>query len=119
MGCRGVQLITISSHSRALQAFDQLPPMHHAAAGCLSARQCLCQALITDPCRAGQVLAILVTAGGAALMTHGAFPYWSFFVGGVAVYMGTIVLEGVSMSLTSKVRPQQPPEMSQAQQTEA
>ena len=36
-------------------------------------------------------------------MTHGAYPYWSFFVGGVAVYMGTIVLEGVSMSLTSKV----------------
>ena len=35
-------------------------------------------------------------------MTHGAYPYWSFFVGGVAVYMGTIVLEGVSMSLTSK-----------------
>ena len=44
-----------------------------------------------------------MTAGGALLMTHGAFPLWSFFVGGVAVYMGTIVLEGVSMSLTSKV----------------
>lgn len=51
-----------------------------------------------------QVGAILVTAAGAALLTHGAYPLWSFFAGGVAVYMGTIVLEGVSMSLTSKVR---------------
>ena len=51
-----------------------------------------------------QVCAIFVTAAGALLMTHGAYPLWSFFVGGPAIYFGSIVLEGVSMSLTSKVR---------------
>jgi len=30
----------------------------------------------------------------------------NFFIAGTLVYMGTIVLEGVSMSLTSKVCPQ-------------
>ena len=33
----------------------------------------------------------------------GPFPMSNFFIAGTLVYMGTIVLEGVSMSLTSKV----------------
>ena len=41
--------------------------------------------------------------GSLALM-KGTFPQLGFFVAGTLVYMGTIVLEGVSMSLTSKVR---------------
>ena len=50
-----------------------------------------------------QVGSIVVTGAGAVALTYGTFPQWNFFVGGVAVYMGTIVLEAVSMSLTSKV----------------
>ena len=50
-----------------------------------------------------QVGSIVVTGAGAVALTYGTFPQWNFFAGGVAVYMGTIVLEAVSMSLTSKV----------------
>lgn len=49
-------------------------------------------------------MASIVTTGvGAAMLMFGPFPQWNFFTGGVLVYMGTIVLEAVSMSLTSKV----------------
>ena len=48
---------------------------------------------------------ILVTGLGAAALMKGPFPRANFFVAGVFVYMGTIVLEAVSMSLCSKVRP--------------
>ena len=50
-----------------------------------------------------QVGAILTTGAGALLLLGGPYPLWLFFVGGIMVYMGTIVLEGVSMSLVSKV----------------
>ena len=53
-----------------------------------------------------QVGSILVTGLGAAALMKGPFPRANFFIAGVAVYMGTIVLEAVSMSLCSKVRPQ-------------
>ena len=52
-----------------------------------------------------QVGSILVTGLGAAALMKGPFPRATFFIAGVAVYMGTIVLEAVSMSLCSKVRP--------------
>lgn len=38
------------------------------------------------------------------MLMKGAYPQWSFFTGGAALFVGTIVLEGISMSLTSKVR---------------
>lgn len=53
-----------------------------------------------------QVGSILVTGLGAAALMKGPFPHANFFIAGVAVYMGTIVLEAVSMSLCSKVRPE-------------
>ena len=53
-----------------------------------------------------QVASIVVAGGGAFALMKGPFPMWNFFIAGVLIYMGTIVLEGVSMSLTSKVSPQ-------------
>ena len=50
-----------------------------------------------------QTASILITGAGAGLLMRGTFPRWSFFAGGVFTYMGTIVLEAVSMSLCSKV----------------
>ena len=47
---------------------------------------------------------IIVTGVGSVLMMKGAYPEWSFFTGGTLIYMGTIVLEAVSLSLTTKVR---------------
>ena len=52
-----------------------------------------------------QVGSILATGLGAAALMQGPFPRANFFIAGVAVYMGTIVLEAVSMSLCSKVCP--------------
>ncbi len=52
-----------------------------------------------------QVASIVVAGGGAFALMKGPFPMWNFFIAGVLIYMGTIVLEGVSMSLTSKVSP--------------
>lgn len=52
-----------------------------------------------------QVGSIITVGVGAVLLMKGTHPAWSFFVGGVAVYWSTIVLEGVSMSLVSKVIP--------------
>lgn len=49
-----------------------------------------------------QSASIVLTGVGAALLMKGALPYWSFFAGGAALFVGTIVLEGISMSLTSK-----------------
>ncbi|KAK9906755.1 hypothetical protein WJX75_007454 [Coccomyxa subellipsoidea] len=46
---------------------------------------------------------ILVTLAGCAALMKGPFPMPTFFIAGAMVYMGTIVLEAVSMSLTSKV----------------
>lgn len=51
-----------------------------------------------------QVASILIAGGGSFALMKGPFPMSNFFVAGTLVYMGTIVLEGVSMSLTSKVR---------------
>lgn len=48
---------------------------------------------------------ILATGLGAAALMKGPFPRANFFIAGVAIYMGTIVLEAVSMSLCSKVCP--------------
>lgn len=50
-----------------------------------------------------QVGSIVITGAGAVLLMGGPYPTWTFFAGGTAVFMGTIVLEGVSMSLVSKV----------------
>ncbi|KAK9838252.1 hypothetical protein WJX81_000293 [Elliptochloris bilobata] len=55
------------------------------------------------PDRVITVASILVTGLGAAALMKGPFPRATFFVAGVAVYMGTIVMEAVSMSLCSKV----------------
>lgn len=52
-----------------------------------------------------QVGSIMATGLGAAALMKGPFPRVNFFVAGVFVYMGTIVLEAVSMSLCSKARP--------------
>ncbi|CAL5227554.1 g10545 [Coccomyxa viridis] len=49
------------------------------------------------------VASIVIAGGGAFALMKGPFPMSNFFVAGTLVYMGTIVLEGVSMSLTSKV----------------
>ena len=51
-----------------------------------------------------QVASIVIAGGGAFALMKGPFPMSNFFVAGTLVYMGTIVLEGGSMSLTSKVR---------------
>ena len=51
-----------------------------------------------------QVASILIAGGGSFALMKGPFPMSNFFIAGTLVYMGTIVLEGVSMSLTSKVR---------------
>jgi hypothetical protein len=48
-------------------------------------------------------VSIIVTGLGAVLLMKGAYPMWSFFAGGGLLFIGTIVLEGISMSLTSKV----------------
>ncbi len=50
-----------------------------------------------------QSVSIIVTGIGAVLLMKGALPQWSFFTGGGLLFVGTIVLEGISMSLTSKV----------------
>ena len=50
-----------------------------------------------------QSVSIILTGAGAILLMRGAYPQWSFFTGGAALFIGTIVLEGISMSLTSKV----------------
>lgn len=50
-----------------------------------------------------QSVSILLTGIGAGLLMKGALPQWSFFTGGAALFVGTIILEGISMSLTSKV----------------
>jgi hypothetical protein len=50
-----------------------------------------------------QAASIVTTGVGALALMKGPFPKWAFFTAGVLVYMGTIVLEAVSMSLTSKV----------------
>ncbi len=52
-----------------------------------------------------QVGSIMATGLGAAALMKGPYPRVNFFVAGVFVYMGTIVLEAVSMSLCSKARP--------------
>ena len=52
-----------------------------------------------------QSVSIILTGVGATLLMRGAYPQWSFFTGGAALFIGTIVLEGISMSLTSKVIP--------------
>eukprot|EP00884_Botryococcus_braunii_P019635 jgi/Botrbrau1/6355/Bobra.0098s0014.1 len=69
-------------------------PIVNQSVGKLSSR-------ISD--RAITVASIVMTGIGAALLTGGPYPKWNFFAAGVMVYMGTIVLEAVSMSLTSKV----------------
>lgn len=53
-----------------------------------------------------QVVSIVVAGAGSFALMRGPFPMINFFIAGTLVYMGTIVLEGVSMSLTSKVSPQ-------------
>ena len=58
--------------------------------------------------RVVQLASILVTLAGCAALMKGPFPMPTFFIAGAMVYMGTIVLEAVSMSLTSKARPSQP-----------
>ena len=50
-----------------------------------------------------QTLSILLSGLGSALLIKGALPMWSFFLGGALLFVGTIVLEGISMSLCSKV----------------
>ena len=50
-----------------------------------------------------QSVSIILTSVGSILLMRGAYPQWSFFTGGAALFIGTIVLEGISMSLTSKV----------------
>ncbi len=50
-----------------------------------------------------QFASIVVAGAGSFALMKGTFPAPSFFVAGTLVYMGTIVLEAVSMSLTSKV----------------
>jgi hypothetical protein len=50
-----------------------------------------------------QVASILVAGGGSFALMKGPFPMPLFFIAGTLIYMGTIVLEGVSMSLCSKV----------------
>jgi hypothetical protein len=51
-----------------------------------------------------QFASIVVTGVGAFALMKGPYPLANFFIAGTAVYMGTIVLEAVSMSLCSKVR---------------
>lgn len=63
---------------------------------------------------AAQVGSIVATCLGALALTRGPFPRANFFVAGVAVYMGTIVLEAVSMSLCSKARPAPAPPLPHA-----
>ena len=47
--------------------------------------------------------ALIVTGVGSALLALAAHPSWTYFVGGAAVYFGSLVLEGAGMSLLSKV----------------
>ncbi len=69
-------------------------------------RHVAARALAPGDARArAQVSSIVATGLGAVALTRGPFPRANFFVAGVAVYMGTIVLEAVSMSLCSKARP--------------
>jgi hypothetical protein len=51
------------------------------------------------------VVSIVVAGGGSFALMKGPFPMPLFFISGTLIYMGTIVLEGVSMSLCSKVSP--------------
>ena len=56
-----------------------------------------------DFCYFLQTISILLTGVGSALLIKGALPKWSFFSGGALLFIGTIILEGISMSLCSKV----------------
>lgn len=51
-----------------------------------------------------QLASILVTMAGCFGLMGGPFPMPTFFVAGALLYMGTIVLEALSMSLCSKAR---------------
>ena len=51
-----------------------------------------------------QSVSLIVTGIGAILLMKGAYPQSTFFTGGLLLFAGTIVLEGISMSLASKVR---------------
>ena len=51
-----------------------------------------------------QAASIVVAGAGSFALMKGTYPQVNFFIAGPLVYMGTIVLEGVSMSLTSKAR---------------
>lgn len=52
-----------------------------------------------------QLASIVVTMAGCFGLMGGPFPMPTFFVAGALLYMGTIVLEALSMSLCSKARP--------------
>lgn len=70
----------------------------------LQVRTFLCKIEWPTGCTLLQLASILVTMAGSFALMKGPFPMPVFFIAGAMVYMGTIVLEAVSMSLTSKVR---------------
>ena len=48
--------------------------------------------------------AIIACGAGCVGLAMGGFPIWLYLLGGFLAYVGSLVLEGASMSMMSKVR---------------
>lgn len=48
--------------------------------------------------------AIIACGAGCVGLAMGGYPIWLYLLGGFLAYVGSLVLEGASMSMMSKVR---------------